>query len=101
MNVLLLCRAEPLSRWQQPLTQRLPDERLFVDVAQIAPETVDIVIADSPAQGIWQQFPNLKLIQSLWMGVDRWLHDPTLPDHVPIARAGAPLLGVIDRASEY
>jgi len=30
--------------------------------------------------------PNLKLIQSLWMGVDSLLADPTLPSHVPLAR---------------
>lgn len=86
MNLLLLCRAEPLSRWQQPLTQRLQHDRLIVDAAQCAPESIDAVIADSPPQGIWQQFPNLRLIQSLWMGVDRWLNDPSLPAHVPVAR---------------
>jgi glyoxylate/hydroxypyruvate reductase A len=86
MNLLLLCRAEPLSRWQQPLTQRLPHDRLIVEATHSAPGSIDVVIADSPPQGIWKQFPNLKLIQSLWMGVDRWLHDPSLPAHVPIAR---------------
>ncbi len=86
MNLLLLCRAEPLSRWQQPLAQRLQRDHLSVDLARCASDTIDVVIADSPPQGVWKQFPNLKLIQSLWMGVDRWLHDPSLPPDVPIAR---------------
>ncbi len=85
-SILVLCHAEPLSRWRAALTQALPSDRLCFELAGVAPREVNVVISDLPPKGIWRDFTQLRFIQSLWVGVDRWLDDPSLPRHVPIAR---------------
>jgi glyoxylate/hydroxypyruvate reductase len=85
-NILVLCTVEPAERWREPLRRALPDDDLYFDAAEVASEQVDIVISDSPPQGVWRQFSRLRMIQSLWMGVDRWLDDASLPANVPVTR---------------
>ena len=46
------------------------------------PATVDVAIVANPPGGSLAGLPNLKLVQSLWAGVDRLLADPTLPGEV-------------------
>jgi glyoxylate/hydroxypyruvate reductase A len=49
-------------------------------------------VVANPAPGSLQGLPRLRLIQSLWAGVDRLLADPTLPAGVPIARMVDPAM---------
>jgi glyoxylate/hydroxypyruvate reductase A len=49
------------------------------------------VVANPPA-GALQGLPNLRLVQSLWAGVDKLLADPTLPAAVPLARMVDPMM---------
>jgi glyoxylate/hydroxypyruvate reductase A len=50
------------------------------------PATIEVAVVANPAPGRLQGLPRLRLIQSLWAGVDRLLADATLPPGVPIAR---------------
>lgn len=49
-------------------------------------ERFDAAVVAQPPAGALQGLRGLKLIQSLWAGVERLLADPTLPEGVPIAR---------------
>ena len=52
----------------------------------------DIAVVANPHPGRLAGCTNLKLIQSLWAGVDRLLVDATLPADVPIARMVDPAM---------
>jgi glyoxylate/hydroxypyruvate reductase A len=78
---------EEYSRWRETLAASLPhDERLFLAGDDYELASIDIALAANPPTGSLAQLQNLRLIQSLWAGVDRLLSDPTLPAHVPIVR---------------
>ncbi|MDP1648912.1 MAG: glyoxylate/hydroxypyruvate reductase A [Rubrivivax sp.] len=79
--------------WQQALAAAMP-EATWLDTAAAhaqAPEVQAAVVA-SPPPGSLQGLPNLRLIQSLWAGVDRLLADATLPAGVPMARMVDPAM---------
>jgi len=57
-----------------------------VAAARAEPAAIDAAIVANPAPGQLQGLPRLKLIQSLWAGVDRLVADATLPRDVPLAR---------------
>lgn len=69
-------------------------EATFVDVdtARAEPEAVRAAVVANPPPGSLQGLPRLRLIQSLWAGVDRLLADPTLPAGVPLARLVDPAM---------
>lgn len=46
----------------------------------------DAAVVANPAPGALSGLEGLRLIQSLWAGVDRLVADPSMPDHVPLAR---------------
>jgi glyoxylate/hydroxypyruvate reductase A len=85
--------AGELAQWLQALAAALPEARwLDLAQAQAAPQDVDAAVVANPAPGSLQGMPNLRLIQSLWAGVDRLLQDRTLPAGVPIARMVDPAM---------
>ncbi|KAJ3217030.1 hypothetical protein HDU67_008588 [Dinochytrium kinnereticum] len=51
-----------------------------------APQEVEVAIIADPPPNLLHTFPNLRLIASLWAGVDKVLADPTLPHHLPLVR---------------
>ena len=51
---------------------------------------VDIALCWEPPHGLWQQMPNLRLVQSLAAGVDHILGDASFPQHLPLARIRDP-----------
>lgn len=92
MSVLLACDvgADEAAQWRAALAAALPDERL-VDTKDAA-DGIDVAIVANPPPGALAGLPRLRLIQSLWAGVDRLLADPTLPAGVPIARMVDPMM---------
>lgn len=82
MKILLASTSEPAARWIPALQAALPNDRF---VLEPAPD-VDIALVAQPPPRTFERLPNLKLIQSLWMGVEALLADPTLPRRVPLAR---------------
>ena len=76
--------------WWPLLETALPGEQL-VRAAGDA-RVIDVALVANPPSGALQGLPSLRLIQSLWAGVDRLLADPTVPAHVPLARMVDPMM---------
>lgn len=79
--------------WRGALQAALPEATLLGPAqARQAPAEVLAAIVANPPPGSLQGLPALRLIQSLWAGVDRLLADPTLPAGVPLARMVDPAM---------
>ena len=72
-----LQRSLPQADWQ-------PAERHGADL--------EVAVVASPPPGALKDLPSLRLIQSLWAGVDRLMADPSLPVQVPLARMVDPAM---------
>lgn len=77
--------------WAAALRAALPAHTLMLSRDE-ATGPIDAAIVANPPPGSLQGLPSLRLIQSLWAGVDRLLDDPTLPAGVPIARMVDPAM---------
>src|SRR4051794_11520211 len=85
MNILYLSQKEPAERWLPALEKLLPEDRFFTQ-DNFDPEAIDVALVATPPMGTLGTLANLKLVQSLWMGVDGLLADPTFPRTTPLAR---------------
>ena len=104
MNLLLAGEFDgrEAAEWLQALRAALPGHTVLVaqdltgdgdgDGAGINRRGIDAAIVANPPPGSLSGLPGLRLIQSLWAGVDRLLADPTLPAGVPIARMVDPAM---------
>ena len=100
MNLLLIGNFDAAEQadWAHWLRLALPAHRLFTAGDGFARADIDAAIVANPSPGSLQGLPRLRLIQSLWAGVDRLLADPTLPGFdpgapdVPIARMVDPAM---------
>lgn len=79
--------------WRDALAQAWPEAR-WLTVAEAAREPADVpaAVVANPPPGSLAPLRHLRLIQSLWAGVDRLLADDTLPAGVPIARMVDPAM---------
>ena len=55
-------------------------------------EAFDAAVVANPEPGVLQGLRGLRLVQSLWAGVERLLQDATLPPGVPLARMVDPAM---------
>ena len=79
--------------WLAALSAAMPEAQwLDLQGAQREPAAVQAALVANPAPGSLQGLPQLRLIQSLWAGVDRLLADTTLPAGVPLARMVDPAM---------
>ena len=85
MKVLLAGEID--AAWRQALAAAMPEAQWVDDGA----DAVAAVVAN-PQPGALAGAGRLRLIQSLWAGVDRLLADATLPPDVPIARMVDPAM---------
>jgi len=94
MNLLLVgdLAAAELGRWAAELRQAMPGQRLLLARGEVADAAIDAAIVANPPPGSLTGLPGLRLIQSLWAGVDRLLADASLPTGVPIARMVDPAM---------
>lgn len=94
MNLLLAGSFDTAERdaWAAALRLALPGHRLCLARGEVADDAIDAAIVANPPPGQLQGLPRLRLIQSLWAGVDRLLGDATLPVGVPIARMVDPAM---------
>jgi glyoxylate/hydroxypyruvate reductase len=92
MTILLAAdfSAQEWADWWPHLLDALPGETLLRELAE--PSAVDIALVANPPPGLLGGLPKLRLIQSLWAGVDRLLSDATLPRDVPLARMVDPAM---------
>ena len=94
MNILFASTIEPEERWLPLLREALPQDDLVLNFEK----SVDIALVASPPAGTLEKLKGAKLIQSLWMGVERLLADPALPRNVPLSRLVDP--GMVAAMSE-
>jgi len=97
-NVAFVSSEVEPERWLPPLAKALPAMRFEAWPAVTDPAAIDVALVAAPPQGVLGRFPKLRFIQSLWMGVDGLLADPTLPRGVPLARLLDP--GMVAAMSE-
>jgi glyoxylate/hydroxypyruvate reductase len=94
LNILLCGRLDEAERvaWGAALHAALPAHRFVTDVAQGPADSIDVALVANPPPGALQGLPSLRLVQSLWAGVDRLLADATRPAAVPLARMVDPAM---------
>jgi glyoxylate/hydroxypyruvate reductase A len=94
LQVLLAGRfdASELEAWWQALRAAAPEFDWHRDDAPFDAATIDAAVVANPAPGVLAAMPRLRLIQSLWAGVDKLLADATLPAQVPLARMVDPAM---------
>ena len=94
MNILFASTTEDPEAWLPRLKLALPRDRFLM-----APDaSVDVALVATPPPGTFERLGKLKLVQSLWMGVERLLADPAYPKGVPLARLVDP--GMVAAMSE-
>jgi glyoxylate/hydroxypyruvate reductase A len=94
MNLLLAGQFDDAERdaWHRVLAQAMPQHHL-VTVDDLFDRTrIEVAVVANPPPGALRGLPSLRLIQSLWAGVEGLLSDDTLPPDVPIARMVDPAL---------
>ncbi len=84
--------ADGWAAWWPLLQAALPNEHLLRDRAAVTPHEIEIALVANPPPGSLRGLPNLRLIQSLWAGVDRLLDDASVPPEVPLARMVDPAM---------
>jgi len=94
VKILFASQSEKAELWLPLLRQALPQD----DLVAIPDKSVDIALLATPPAGTFQKLGRPKLVQSLWMGVDGLLADPTYPRGVPLARLVDP--GMVAAMSE-
>ncbi|MFL1584844.1 glyoxylate/hydroxypyruvate reductase A [Stutzerimonas stutzeri] len=91
---LLFCGSfdsEERDAWLVELQRAMPEARWHLHAPTQNAERIVAAVVANPPPGSLQGLPGLRLIQSLWAGVDRLLDDPSLPD-VPLARMVDPAM---------
>ena len=80
--------------WWPQLQAALPGERLLREPVPGGREraAIDIALVANPPAGALRDLPALRLVQSLWAGVDRLRADATLPHGVALARMVDPAM---------
>jgi glyoxylate/hydroxypyruvate reductase A len=93
---VLLCGdidATEWHEWHAALSAAMPEAQwLSLDEARSNAAAVQAAVVANPPPGSLQGLPNLRLIQSLWAGVDRLVADTSLPPGVPLARMVDPAM---------
>jgi glyoxylate/hydroxypyruvate reductase A len=85
LNLLFASTKEDPGRWRRLLEPALPQDRFFA-WPDVNGGAIDVALVATHPKGTFAQLPRLKLIQSLWMGVENILADAEVPRGVPLAR---------------
>lgn len=95
MNVLLTGRLAESERneWLLALRRAAPWCSWWCDVdGEIPRDAIEVAVVANPAPRALADLPRLRLVQSLWAGVEKLLADATVPQHVPLARMVDPAM---------
>ncbi|MEW6689376.1 MAG: glyoxylate/hydroxypyruvate reductase A, partial [Pseudomonadota bacterium] len=85
MNVLFASTKEKPEFWLPLLEKALPAERFFA-WPEVNGGDIDVALVATHPRGTFARLKKLRLIQSMWMGVENLIEDPELPRGVPLAR---------------
>ena len=93
MHILLCGNFDDSERddWLQALQQAFPAGHWHLSFDPLSAAQIEVAVVANPPSGSLQGLPGLRLIQSLWAGVDRLMGDASLPD-VPVARMVDPAM---------
>nr|WP_316641643.1 NAD(P)-dependent oxidoreductase [uncultured Roseateles sp.] len=80
------------AQWLQVLQRAMPDEDWVEQVTPGQEAQIEVAVVANPPHGSLLNLPGLRLIQSLWAGVDKLLTDTSLPAEVPLARMVDPAM---------
>jgi glyoxylate/hydroxypyruvate reductase A len=94
LNVLLAGRFDAAERqaWWQALRAAAPECAWHRDDGPFDRASIDVAVVANPAAGVLAGLQRLRLVQSLWAGVDRLLGDASVPTGVPLARMVDPVM---------
>ena len=95
MQVLLSGRigADERSEWLRELRRAAPECTWWSDDdGEIPRNAIAAAVVANPAARALANLPRLRLVQSLWAGVEKLLADSTLPADVPLARMVDPAM---------
>jgi glyoxylate/hydroxypyruvate reductase A len=85
MNILFASEKEKPEFWFSLLQKALPRDRFFAWPDANGGD-IDLALVATHPPGTFAGLDRLRLIQSLWMGVENIVADPDLPKGVPVAR---------------
>ena len=85
LKILFASTKEKPEFWFPLLRRALPNDQ-FHAWPDVNGGDIDIAIVATHPEGAFANLKNLKLIQSLWMGVENIVADQHLPKGVPVAR---------------
>ena len=85
LNILFASTKEKPEFWCPLLRRALPTDH-FHAWPEVNGGDIDIAVVATHPKGTFADLPRLKLIQSLWMGVENIITDHDLPRGVPVAR---------------
>ena len=85
VNVLFASTKEKPEFWFPLLEKALPGERFFC-WPEVNGGDIDIALVATHPAGVFAKLKKLRLIQSMWMGVENIIEDAELPRGVPVAR---------------
>ncbi len=74
------------TRWVEPIAAALPNHRVIDSRDSHDPADVDVALVGWMGETDLRRYTKLQLMQSLWMGVDRLINNPCVPDGIPLAR---------------
>ncbi len=85
VNVLFASKKEQPEFWLPLLEKALPRDRFFA-WPDVNGGDIDVALIATHPEGTFEKLPRLSFVQSMWMGVDNIIADPSYPRHVPLAR---------------
>jgi len=85
LNILFASTKEKPEFWFPLLRRALPTDQFYA-WPDVNGGDIDIAVVATHPQGTFASLPRLKLIQSLWMGVENIIADKELPRGVPVSR---------------
>jgi glyoxylate/hydroxypyruvate reductase A len=85
LNILFASTKEKPEFWFPLLQKQLPQDRFFGWPDNNGGD-IDVALVATHPKGALAGLPKLRLIQSLWMGVENIVADPDLPPGVPVSR---------------
>ncbi|MGM3387330.1 glyoxylate/hydroxypyruvate reductase A [Stutzerimonas stutzeri] len=94
MDILLCGSFDDAERdeWLDALRSACPDANWYLSPSADEAQRIEAAVVANPPPGALRHLPNLRLIQSLWAGVDRLMLDASLPAGVPVARMVDPAM---------
>lgn len=86
MSILLVCQHRDSKPWFKAFNEKNPDLDIQVYPEVENPDDIEFAISWRHPEGIYKNYPNLKVIASMGAGVHHVLKDQTIPDDVKITR---------------